>query len=315
MEEMMKTGKKTIIIILTVLIVLSSVAAYASSILRLGVLNPGVYKNFLPAFNAYDSIYDSFSDYLLEPLQSMEIPEEIQGVPEDLVSIGIPKKEFNQRFGEAIGGGMGWLLYNQEDVEVPLKYFAENLTATIANDERVINSETNIKATMDAIVAARIGIWIPSEDYEQNFRGYIHYLLTAGNQEIMDRFDFYFDVLIYYYGARLNIFTIVFFASLIALIVVLIILTKDKLHIPAKLIKTLCIVYGIINTVLAAILFLAPIIVQYIDRLASYAEYIGYARGVTNAFGALALVYGLIMFIAAFILGKAQKRLNKSSIA
>jgi len=313
----MKKSKKAIIIILTVLIVLSSVAAYATSILRLGVLNPGVYKNFLPIFNAYDSIYESFSDYLLEPLQSMEIPEEIQGVPEDLVAIGIPKKEFNQRFGEAIGGGMGWLLYNQEDVELPLKDFAANLKTVIANDERVINSSTNIKATMDAIVTTKIGEWVPSDEYEQNWRGYVHYLGTGSidSQQVEDKLDFFTDVLVHYYGKRLNIFTIISFASLIVLLIVLVILTKDRLHISAKLIKVLCIVYGIINAVLAAILFLTPVIAQYIDRLASYAEYIGYARGVTNAFGVLALVYGLLMFVVAFVLGKVQSGLNKASIA
>lgn len=307
----MKTGKKTIVIILTVLIVLSSIAAYSSSLLRLGVLNPGVYKNFLPAFNAYDSMYYSFSDYLLEPLQSMEIPEEIQGVPEDLVAIGIPKKEFNERVGKAIGGGMGWLLYNHEDVEVPLKYFAENMKTTIANDERVINSSTNIKATMDAIVAARIELWVPSDDYTQTWRGYVHSLMSAGSQEIADKLDFYVDVFIYYYGSRLNIITIASFAALIILLVLLILLTKDRMNISVKLVKVLCIVFGAVNALIAVALFLLPAIAQNVGRLASYAEYIGYAKGVTNAFGVLALVYGLLLLAAAFVFAGIQKKLSK----
>lgn len=307
----MKTGKKTIVIILTVLIVMASVAAYGSSFLRLGVLNPGVYKNFLPAFNAYDSLYDSFTHYLLEPLESMEIPEEIQGVPEDLVAVGIPKKEFNQRIGEAIGGGMGWLLYNHEDVELPLKDFAENMKTTIANDERVINSSTNIKGTMDAIVTAKIESWVPSDELGQTWRGYVHSLMSAGSQEVEDRLDFYVDVFVYYYGSRLNTITIVSFISLIVLLAALVILTRDKLNIPVKLVKILCIAFGVVNAVLAGALFIAPIIAQSIERLASYAEYVGYARGITNAFGALALVYSIIMLAAAFVLNKAEKKLGK----
>lgn len=307
----MKTGKKTIVIILVVLIVLSSVAAYASSFLRLGVLNPGVYKSFLPTFNAYDSLYESFTNYLLEPLQSMEIPEEIQGVPEDLVAIGIPKEEFNQRVGEAVGGGMGWLLYNHEDVEVPLKDFADSMKTTIANDERVLNSATNIKGTMDAIVSTKIESWVPSDEYEQTWRGYVHSLMSAGNQEIKDKLDYYVDVFVHYYGSQLNTITIASFAALIVLLIVLIILTKDNLKIPVKLAKVLCIVVGAVNVALAAILFLAPVLSQSIGKLASYSEYIGYARGITNAFGALALVYGLVMLAIAFALGKVQKRLSK----
>lgn len=308
----MKKTKKVFIIILSILIAVTSLVAYASGMIRLGVLNPWVYSNFMPTLNAYDSMYDSFTDYLLEPIKAMDVPEEIQGVPEDLVASGIPKKDFNQQVGKAIGGGLGWLLYNHDDVELPIKYFAQSLNETIANDERVINSETNIKATMEAIVGAKIEIFVPSNEYEQTFRGYVYYMLTGGNQQFMDTYDYWVDVFFYYYGIRLSIITILSFAVLVLLTLALILITKESRKIPIRLAKVLCIVYGVINVFVAALLFFAPWVAQLSNSLSGYAKYLEYARGLTNSFGVLALVYALVLFIVALGLGIMQKNIAKT---
>jgi|GEM_PF-4805692 len=305
----MKKSKKVIVILLSIMIVLTSLVAYASSALRLGVLNPSFYANFMPALNAYDSMYDSFSDYLLEPIQAMEVPEEIQGVPEDLVKIAIPKKEFNKIIGKTIGGSVGWLLYNHDEVEIPVKYLSDNLYTTIANDERVINSETNIKLTMDAIVAQRLGIFTPSEQYQHTLRGYIYYFLTAGSQDRMDYFDYWTDVFFYYYGVRLTWITIGSFALLILLFAVLVLITKDKRETPIRIAKILCIFYGAINVLAALGLFFIPWIAKLFSSLSSYVKYLEYARSLTNSFGILVMFYALLLIIAATILTIVERKI------
>ncbi len=96
----MSKVRKTFVVILSILIVVASLFAYVSGILRLGLLNPSFYSKFTPAVNAYDSIYESLVDYLMEPIKEMDVPEEIQGVPEDLIRTAIDKDEFNRLMGE-----------------------------------------------------------------------------------------------------------------------------------------------------------------------------------------------------------------------
>lgn len=297
----MNKSKKAIVVILSILIVLTSFAAYVSSALRLGVLNPSVYAKFMPMLNAYDSMYDSFTSYLLEPIRAMDVPQEVQGVPEDIVEIGISKKDFNKRVGKAIGGGIGWLLYNHEDVEIPVKYFAENLKSAIAQDERITNSETNIQATMEAIVIRKLEIFVPSDDYEQTFRGYVYYYLTSGNQDFMNTYDYWVDVFFYYYGVRLSIITALSFVLLLLLMIILILITKEKRQTPIRLAKGLCIFYGSLNVLVALVLFTSPWIVNLFSSLDAYAKYLGYAKSIINSFSALALVYGLLLFAVVII--------------
>lgn len=308
----MKKSKKVLIIILSVLVVIFSFTTYLLGMVRLGVLCPAVYSKFMPAMHAYDSLYDGFTYYLLSPLETMEIPEEIAGVPEDLVKTAITEKDFNSKVGQAIGGGMGWLLYNQADVDIPLKYFSDNLKTTVQTDERVLNSETNILATMEAIAVNRIEIFVPSEEYEQNFRGYLYYYLAGQNQQIRDTYDYWVDVFFYYYGVRLSIFTAVSFAVLILLIASLVLVTKGNRQSSMKLGKILCIVYGSVNTLLCALLFLLPSIAAKLPKLASLAEYVPYIKGITNSFAVLALIYALVLFAAAFVLGKIQRTIKSS---
>ncbi len=306
----MKKFKKVSVIILTILIVILSVTSYLTGVVRLGILSPGAYSKVMPAFNAYNSLYEGFTDYLLSPLEAMTIPEEIQGVPEDLVATAIPRKEFNKLIGKTIGGGIGWLLYNHDDVELPLKYFADSLYTTIANDERVINSTTNIKATMEAIVSQRIEIFVPGDEYDQNFRGYLYYFLSAGDQRIKDVYDYWVDVFFYYYGIRLSIGTIISFALLLLLLAGLFFLTSKNRSGFYGLVKKLSIVYAAINVFIALILLLMPLLSKIIGPMQKYSEYIQFAKGITNSFALIAIFYAIVLgglAVGAAILQKKEK--------
>ena len=306
----MKKSKKIFIIILSVLVVIFSLTTYVLSLVRLGVLCPAVYSSFMPRMNAFDSLYEGFTEYLLSPLETMEIPEEIEGVPEDLVAIAISEKDFNSRVGKAIGGGIGWLLYNHPDVEIPLKYFSDSLKSTLQTDERVLNSETNIMATMEAIAINRIEIFIPPDEYEQNFRGYLYYYLAGTNEQFRDTYDYWVDVFFYYYGVRLSIFTAISFALLIVFFTALLIVARGNRQSPIKLSKVLCIVYGTINAIISGVLFLFPVIAANSERLASFSEFIPYFKGLTNSFAVLALIYAVVLILAAIALGKIQRNIH-----
>ncbi|MBN2878025.1 MAG: hypothetical protein JXN65_00135 [Clostridia bacterium] len=308
----MKKFKKASVIILTVLIVIFSITSYLTGVVRLGLLSPGAYAKVMPAFNAYNSLYDGFTDYLLSPLEAMTIPEEIQGVPEDLVATAIPRKEFNKLVGRTIGGGLGWLLYNHDDVDLPLKYFADSLYTTIANDERVTNSSTNIKATMEAIVSQRIEIFVPNDEYEQNFRGYLYYFLSAGDQKLKDWYDYWVDVFFYYYGIRLSIGTIISFALLLLLLTGLFFLTKENRSTFYGLVKRLCFVYAIINVVIALVLLVLPLLAKIIGPMQKYSDYIQFAKGITNSFALIAVFYALILGALAVGAGILKNKEVKS---
>lgn len=309
----MKKGKKVIIVIISVLIVLTSLVAYVSSAARISVLNPSFYSKYMPALNGYNGMYDGFVDYLLEPFEKMDVPPELQGVPEDIINTAIPKDEFNQLMGEAIGGGMGWLLYNHDDVEIPLKYMVEQLSTTIAEDERVIASETNIQEVMDAIVFKNLGFYVPRDGNEQTFRGFMHYFLSAGRQEYIDRYNFYVDELAYYYGVRLTIITIASVVILLLLIGILILVTKGNRQIPIKLVQVLCIGYAIINGLCALVLFFPNVIMNLSSSLASKAKYVEYIRSSTNSFGVLAIFFALVLVCIAIGLNIIKNKVIKNA--
>ena len=306
----MKKSKKVLIVILSILVVVFSLTTYILSLARLGVLCPGVYSGLMPKLHAYDSLYEGFTSYLLSPLETMEIPDELVGVPEDLVKTAITEKEFNDMVGDSIGGGLGWLLYNHKDVELPLKYFADSLRTTIENDERVINSETNVLATMEAIVEYRIEALIPTEEFEQTYRGYLYYYFAGANEQFRDTYDYWVDVFFYYYGIRLSIGALASFILLIVLMAVLLLISKGNRQPPLKLGKVLCIVYGTINVLIGAVLFALPLAAKSIGALASYKQYIEYLKGIINSFATLAVIYALVLFIAAVVLGTIQNNLK-----
>lgn len=304
----MKTARKVIVIVLTILIILTSLISYISGALRLGALNPALYSVVMPALNGYSKSYKNFTEYLLDPLDSMDVPEEIQGVPEDIIKMAIPKKEFGKRVGKAIGGGISWLLYNKEDVEIPIKYFADSLKETIENDERVINSDTNIYATMNAIADQKLGIFVPSDEYEQNFRGYLHYYLTGGNQQHKDYYDYWVDVAFYYYGQRLNIVTIASFVLFIILMFLHALAVSEKRQTTIKIIRRLCLFYGVLNIILAAVLFWTPHIAEWTINISSVSKYVIYAASLLRTMGVLAILYSALMFVLARVLKIQQKK-------
>ncbi len=205
------------------------------------------------------------------------------------------------------GGGIGWVLYNHEDVEIPIEYFAESLLETINTDERVINSSTNIEATMEAIVQHRVQVFVPADSYEPNFRGYIHYYLTGGNQDLVNYFDFLLDVYVYdNIGRRLNIITAASFAMIVVLLVLLLLIADPKKQTVLKLMKVMAIVYASINILFIAVLFLMPSIANAMVQLRSYAEFIVYASSLFRAYGYIMIFMTAVLIALAFIFRGAQ---------
>ena len=297
--------KRFIIIVLSILMVLVSVIAWTGSVVRLGILNPVVYAKLMPAINGFDSMYDGFVDYLLAELKTQEIPPEVQGVPEDLIKTAITKEDFNKTIGEFLGGTIGMLLYRQHEVDIPVKGYVDKLYDTIDNDPRVTNSETNIKATMDWIVKYKLEIFaLPNADYDQTLRGLLQIVY-------MQNTDYWIETFFPYWGIRLSIITFSSLGLLLVLFILLMILNKERRYRSIMLAKILCIFYGMVNILVAGALYIFPNITTIFSKLAQNEKLIIAAKDLFYSFAYLALGFSILLFVAAIVLNRTQKKSYK----
>lgn len=311
----MKTFRKIVIVILTLLIISSALVSYASSAIRFSVGSPAFYGRVLPTLGAYDDTYELFSNYLLDTLNKVDMTDEEKNISKEVVHSAISKKEFNHLIGKAIGDGLGWVIYNYEDNEVPLKQMVEQLNAAIAADERVTSNENNLELILSSIVAQKLAVFIPSDEFGQTFRGYMYFYFTSGVQKYKDSFDFYVDEYIPYYTIKFNKLAYASIIATLLLLAILWIVNKNNKRYTAKLMQILCFVFAAFNIIGAIAFFSSPIVVNFSTKLASYSEYFVYIKPIFTSLGILALAYAVVLVIIGIIMKKLSKSaLNENDI-
>lgn len=303
---------KILTIFISILMVISILITFTSATLRTTVLSPGFYSRSLVHTSAYNGFYDLVYNMLETDAASQEgIPDDYRDKIPDIIDNAIPKRQIKRYAGELLGAGLGWLIYNQEDKEVPIQAIIDGINESLQANEEIMDYE-NMYEVLSYTLTTYLDVFVLPEGNELTYRGYMHYYLASNYKPIMDNLDYYVDELFYTYGRWLNMITLLSILFTIGLLVLLFFVSKKDIKYILSLAIVILMVLGIGLIALSiALMGAVPILTRMGKISDTVKSFVPIIRPIISQFGIVYLLSG-VLYIGLSIIGIYFKKINLS---
>ncbi len=316
----MKTAKILLSVLLTLLIVVVSLASETLAVVDLTLLNPNFYEKGLDQMGFYENVRVIILNEInsLIDQQGEDIPEKFRPDAYQIAENVFAKDTFSKQMGTFLGGAAEYVLHGDADPVIPIKQWYDDLNTEIESStlvEDIVDYEIEIeKITEDqrdyyisayqnylhSVYTSYIGIYASFFIDSPNLSDVIK--MFAPTPELQDSFERQFWI-IRYWVARANIAAYIGFGISLVLMALLFLLWKKNIGVAFKIIGIFLIVNSGMFILIGIGLFLVITIANLMQLIPpSFDPYISLAQSITNPLAMIALGTGIIVLVVGIIL-------------